>query len=74
MPLPTFFVTHTLTEMRKALLPLPCIPTAVRPIAQLRKLPTGLSFENDLKRIFERFSGSSQARAGRAWSVQGWTG
>jgi hypothetical protein len=62
MPLPTFFVTHTLTEMRKALLPLPCLPTAVRPVAQLRKLPADLSFENDLKRIFERFSGSFCAR------------
>jgi hypothetical protein len=62
VPLPTFFVTHTLTEMHKALLPLPCLPTAVRPVAQLRKLPAGLSFENHLKRIFERFSGSVCAR------------
>jgi hypothetical protein len=30
----------------------------VRPVAQLHKLPAGLSFENDLKRIFEEFSGS----------------
>jgi hypothetical protein len=44
--------------MRKALLPLPCLPAAVRPVAQLHKLPAGFSFENDPKRIFERFSGS----------------
>jgi hypothetical protein len=62
VPLPTFFVTHPLTEMRKALLPLPCLPIAVRPVAQLRKLPAGFSLENDLKRIFERFSGSFCAR------------
>jgi hypothetical protein len=58
VPFPAFFLTHTLTERRKALLPLPCLPAAVRPVAQLRKLPAGLSFENHLKRIFERFSGS----------------
>jgi hypothetical protein len=27
------------------------------PVAKLPKLPTGLGFENALKRIFERFSG-----------------
>jgi hypothetical protein len=47
--------------MCNALLPLPCLPVAVRPVAQLRKLPAGLSFENYLKRIFERFSGSFYA-------------
>jgi hypothetical protein len=47
--------------MCKALLPLHCLPVALRPVAQLRKLPTSLSFENDLKRIFERFSGSFYA-------------
>src|SRR4051795_961129 len=56
LPLPSFFVTHTLPEMRKAPLPLGCLPVAVRPVAQLRKLPAGLSFENYLKGIFERFS------------------
>jgi hypothetical protein len=47
--------------MCKALLPLPGLPVTVGPVAQLRKLPTSFSFENDLKRIFERFSGSFYA-------------
>jgi hypothetical protein len=58
LPLPSLFVTHPRTEACNTILPLGCLPVAVWPVAQLRKLSTGLGLENGLKRIFEQFPGA----------------
>jgi hypothetical protein len=41
-----------MTLQCEVLLPQGCQPVALRPVAQLPKLPTGLGLENGLKRIF----------------------